>query len=127
VDIDNFKRLNTRHTETIIDETILPDAMKLIQNLIRLRGGAYRHGGEEFLVILPNSDSSEATAFAEKLRSAFESTDFKVKEQVERLTISIGIALWPQHGTTYDELLKTANEAESEAKHTKNTCVLAKK
>jgi len=127
VDIDNFKPLNTRYTETIIDETVLPDVMKLIQNFIRFRGGAYRHGGEEFLVILPNSDSSEASAFAEKLRAAFESTDFKVKEQVERLTISIGIALWPQHGSTYDEVLKMANEAESEAKGTKNACVVTKK
>jgi len=127
VDLDNFKALNTQYTETIIDETILPDAMRLVQNLVRLRGGAYRHGGEEFLVILPNYMPSEATAFAERLRSAFESTDFRVKRQAERLTVSIGVALWPQHGSSYDEVLKSANEAESEAKHSKNACVLAKK
>lgn len=126
VDIDNFKLLNTRHTETVIDETILPDAMQLIRGLTHLRGGAYRQGGEEFLVILPNIKASEAYAFGEKLRSTFESTSFKVKEQVEQLTVSIGIAVWPQHGSSYNEVLKAANREEAAAKLTRNACRLAK-
>ena len=125
VDIDNFKRLNSKHTETIIDETILPDAMRLIQRMVNQRGGAYKQGGEEFLVILPNHDGPEAGAFAEKLRLGMQNTIFKVKDQVEQVTVSVGVACWPQHGQTYDEVLRKANQAEAEAKRTKNITVLS--
>jgi diguanylate cyclase (GGDEF)-like protein len=125
VDIDNFKSLNSQYTETLVDKTILPQAMRLIKGIASLRGDAYRHGGEEFLIVLPNVDECEATAFAEKLRKEFESYDFKVSEVVHHLTISIGVALWPQHGSTYDEILEGANHAEKEAKASKNSWVLA--
>lgn len=126
VDIDNFKPFNTQYTNAVVDETILPDAMRLIQNVMLFRGGAYRHGGEEFLLILPNYDLSEATTFAKKVRTAFEETGFKVKDKVERLTVSIGIALWPKHGSRFSEVLEAANSAEIEAKGPKNSCVCAK-
>jgi GGDEF domain-containing protein len=45
--------------------------------------------------------------------------------QVEQLTVSIGVAFWPEHGEIYDEVLKKANQAEAEAKRSKNTYVLA--
>ena len=126
VDIDNFKLLNTEFTEVVIDETILPAAMLLAKGLAYFRGGAYRQGGEEFLIILANADESEATAFAEKLRVEFESTSFDVQGTVKRLTVSIGVALWPHHGSDYGEVLKKANHAESKAKQLKNTWVVAK-
>ena len=126
LDIDNFKLLNTEFTEVVIDETILPAAMRLVKGFACLRGGAYRQGGEEFLIILANADESEATAFAEKLRAEFEATNFEVHGNVKRLTISIGVALWPDHGSDYGEVLKKANHAESEAKRLKNTWVVAK-
>lgn len=126
VDIDNFKLLNTEFTEVVIDETILPAAMRLANGLACFRGGAYRQGGEEFLIILANADESEATSFAEKMRLEFESTTFDVNGTVKRLTVSIGVALWPNHGSDYGEVLKKANHAESEAKQLKNTWVVAK-
>ena len=125
VDIDNFKLLNTEFTEVVIDETILPAAMRLAKGLACFRGGAYRQGGEEFLIILANADASEARAFAEKLRVEFESTKFDVHGTVKRLTVSIGVALWPSHGSDYGAVLKKANHAESEAKRIKNTWVVA--
>ena len=82
--------------------------------MVYQRGGAYKQGGEEFLVILPNHDGAEAAAFVEKLRLAFHSTTFKVKDQVEHMTVSIDVACWPRHGQTYDEVLKKANQAEVE-------------
>lgn len=124
IDIDNFKGFNTKHTETVIDETLLPDTMKLINILAKHRGTAYRQGGEEFLVILPNYDRTEASAFAEKIRLAYESTTFMVGHEREHLTVSIGVALWPQHGQSYSEVLKRANRAKGDAKHTRNSCVV---
>jgi len=125
VDIDNFKLLNTRYTEAVIDKTILPQAMRLVKELACLRGNAYRYGGEEFLVILPNVDELEATSIAEKLRGEFKSTSFKVHEEVNNLTVSIGVALWPYHGSTYDDVLERANQAEKKAKGQKNTWLVA--
>ncbi len=123
IDIDHFKTFNTKYTETVVDETLLPNAMALIQNLASQRGGAYKQGGEEFLVILPNHDRTEASAFAEKLRTAFERNLFLVEDNEERMTVSVGIALFPEHGQTYDQVLKIANKAKATAKLTRNTCV----
>jgi diguanylate cyclase (GGDEF)-like protein len=98
LDIDYFKRLNTKYTETVVDETILPEVQNLLKHLTSHHGRAYRHGGEEFLVILRNYESDEAVSFAEKLRRTFEAHTFDIRGNKEKLTISIGIALWPEHG-----------------------------
>ncbi|HEX9594158.1 MAG TPA: diguanylate cyclase [bacterium] len=66
VDIDNFKSLNTKYTEVRIDTSILPGVQRLLERLIRHRGYAYRHGGEEFVVLLPNCVPDEAYQFAEQ-------------------------------------------------------------
>lgn len=120
LDIDNFKSLNTRHTETRVDQTILPEAMRLLTRLVNKRGSCYRQGGDEFVVILPNHDHSESLAFAEKLRAAFERYDFKVEGVAEKLTVSIGMASWPQHGSSYEEVLQRANEGKRIAKIPRN-------
>lgn len=124
VDVDSFKALNTRYTETKVDQTILPEAQRLISDFVRCRGEGYRQGGDEFIVILPNHDTSEAMAFAGKLRSSFEEHVFDVQGSSERLTVSIGVGLWPEHGSTYEEILEKANTAENVAKASRNTVKL---
>lgn len=127
LDIDHFKSLNTKYTETKVDETILPDAQHLLKKLTTNRGEAYRYGGEEFLVILPNHNKDEALLFAEKLRVTFETHNFDIDDAKERLTVSIGIALWPDHGKEYNDVLKAANSAEHEAKNSgRNTVIIAR-
>ncbi len=116
IDIDHFKELNIRHTETKVDQTILPQAQALLRQVTAHRGGAYRHGGEEFVVLLPNHNSEEAMLFAEKLRKAFETYRFQVSLRDEALTVSIGVAIWPDHGETLSEVLEAANRAEHMAK-----------
>jgi len=125
IDLDDFKRLNSRFTETKVDQTILPEAMRLLARIATERGEAYRQGGEEFVVILPNHDRQEARTFGEKLRVCFAQTSFDVDETTLQLTVSVGIAVWPEHGSSYDEVLEKANDAEAQAKRSKNTCVLA--
>ena len=116
IDIDNFKALNSRHTETKVDATIFPEAQKLLRQLTDHRGGAYRHGGEEFVVILPNYDIEEVIAFAEKVRAAFETYKFQVDGTNEAMTVSIGFASWPDHGNNLSDVLAVANKAEHLAK-----------
>lgn len=125
VDIDHFKTLNSRHTETVVDRTILPDAQRLLGSLVNNRGDAYRQGGEEFVAVLPNHEIPESSAFAERIRRTFEGHVFKVGESTERLTVSIGFAMWPAHGSTYQEVLLRANEAMRLAKQHRNMVKLA--
>ncbi len=125
VDIDRFKSLNERFTHTKIDETILPETQRLLAKLVHSRGEAYRHGGEEFLLIMPNLDRREAEAFAEKVRAAFEAREIKVGSETVRVTVSVGVAVWPDSGKTYGEVLGAANRAEVEAKDTRNAVRVA--
>lgn len=124
LDIDHFKSFNTRYTETVVDQTILPDVLRLLAGLVDQRGGGYQQGGDEFVIILPNHDKAESVAFAEKLRSHIASQQFRVRDNIETLTISGGVALWPEHGGTYDAVLLKANQAKQTAKQTRNTIVL---
>lgn len=116
IDIDHFKNLNERYTETEVDKTILPEFQNLLKQLAANRGAAYRHGGEEFVVLLPNHDSTEVMAFAEKVREVIESHRFQAAGKDEKLTVSIGVAIWPAHGDSLAELMSAANNAENEAK-----------
>jgi len=118
IDIDNFKELNSKYTEIVVDKTILIELQLFLKQLTRQRGEAYRHGGEEFVVILPNYNFNEATEFAKKLRIAFEDKTFIVNGNEERFTVSIGVALWPCHGNKFLEVLAAANGAENQAKKT---------
>lgn len=127
LDIDNFKELNSKYTEAIVDKTILVEAQRFLKQLTRQRGEAYRHGGEEFVVILPNYDLNETNEFAEKLRIAFEDKKFIVDNSEQKITVSIGVALWPQHGNNFPEVLAAANKAENQAKKSgRNKVIVAK-
>jgi len=119
-DLDNFKRLNTKYSEPRVDQSLLPEAMQLIESLIRLRGGAYKYGGDEYVLILPNCDGMEGAGFAEKVRKSFEQHEFKVDTDAVHVTISIGVAVWPVHAMTYQDLLTKASEAKTQAKIQKN-------
>ncbi len=125
VDLDHFKALNEWWTNATIDETILPVVQKLLAKLVQGRGEAYRHGGEEFLLIMPNMNAREAEAFAEKVRETFERYPFEVKGRPQPMTVSVGAAIWPDHGATHQEVLEAANRAELEAKRTWNAVRVA--
>ena len=117
IDVDDFKALNSSFTESVVDRDVLPPLQCLIRDLTIHRGGAYRHGGEEFLVILPNSTLEETVAFAEKLRQQIAAKEFRIGERsCQRLTISAGVATWPNHGGTFQLVVEAANRAESAAK-----------
>lgn len=119
-DLDNFKALNTKYTEPKVDQGLLPDAMHLVEGLTRSRGGAYKYGGDEYVLMLPNHDGAEGAGFAEKLCKAFAEHEFKVDSDTVRITVSIGVAIWPVHGAVYQDVLTKASEAKTQAKVQKN-------
>ena len=124
LDIDNFKALNTAHSETVIDEKLLPDFQRFLESSVRHRGCAYRQGGEEFVIILPNHTRDEGVAFAERLRTDTEGRVFKVRSEDVRITISVGIAFFPKDGSSFNEVIHAANLAEHRAKAAGKNCLV---
>jgi diguanylate cyclase (GGDEF)-like protein len=116
LDIDGFKQLNTAFTESVVDKTILPDLQRLVAGLCLQRAAAYRYGGEELLILLPNCPLDEVAAFARKVRAQIEATAFRVQDQAVQITVSVGVAGWPFHGDTLAMVIERANREERTAK-----------
>ena len=74
-DIDNFKNVNDTYGH-IFGDHVLCEIVKLSKNIIRASDGLFRYGGEEFIVLLPDSDLDAAIVTAQKLRQAVEEYDF---------------------------------------------------
>lgn len=116
LDIDDFKSLNARFTESVVDRELLIPFQQLLRTSCLHRGDAYRHGGEEFLVLLPNQIPEEVAQFAQRLRARIEAQEFSVGGSSVRITVSIGFALWPKHAESLEDLIAKANSAEHVAK-----------
>jgi len=130
LDIDNFKIFNDTWGHQRGDEVLIAIA-KLIKDLSRKQDLVARYGGEEFAIILPGTSTKEAQAIAERIRSEIEKYHFEPQSgehPQQRLTISIGIATFPEHGTSKAELIGNADNALYQAKKSgKNRIILASK
>lgn len=119
MDMDHFKHVNDTYGHDVGDE-VLVQLGQLIVNCIRGADLAVRFGGEEFVVVMPETDSPECMIVAERIRSAVENTPFQVSHEIGTLnkTVSIGVSyLNIETGDTPQELLKRADEALYAAKH----------
>ncbi len=121
-DLDHFKRINDTYGHAAGDIT-LKHAVQVWQGLLRPADCLGRVGGEEFAIILPNTDRSEAAHVAERLRQGIASTKM---EAPEIITASFGAAQMVP-GETAEDLLRRADNAMYEAKNTgRNRVVTAK-
>jgi diguanylate cyclase (GGDEF)-like protein len=105
-DIDQFKLLNDDFGHLLGDE-VLRQVSSLFQQQLRKIDVVCRYGGEEFGLILPQTSAPHALRVAEKLRRAVESWKFPGVPRT--VTISAGIGVFPDHGTTRDELVRAAD------------------
>jgi len=122
VDIDFFKKINDTKGHAAGDY-VLKEISRLFKSAIREADGAYRIGGEEFLMLLPHGDVSSAVACAEKLRKAVEGYAFVFQSMAIDVTISSGVAEYAASVTNEDALLKMADTALYEAKEAGRNCV----
>lgn len=91
LDLDRFKRINRRYGHPVGDEVLKRIAERL-QGALRSIDGLGRYGGEEFLVVLPDTGLAEARTFAERLRERVEGCRFASLPPTFRLSVSVGIA-----------------------------------
>jgi two-component system, cell cycle response regulator len=117
VDADHFKAVNDRHGHRLGDE-VLVEMTRRITAIVRDIDTFARYGGEEFVLILPETNLEGGLAVAEKLRRGTVKTPFCGEDDGNRvrLTVSIGVACFPEHATQPEELLRAADEALYEAK-----------
>ncbi|NOZ25469.1 MAG: sensor domain-containing diguanylate cyclase [Nitrospirae bacterium] len=110
IDIDHFKRFNDTYGHMAGDE-VLRTIGRLIKNLVRNVDIPARYGGEEFAVILPETSPEQAEVVAERLRSSVSSHPFSIEDRTVSLTISLGLASFPEDADTKEGLVKAADRA----------------
>ncbi len=112
LDIDNFKRINDSFGHQVGD-SVLAEIASILQCNTRLTDTVGRWGGEEFLIICPNTDLDNAYQAAELIRNAIESCHF---DRIGNNTVSLGINCI-QHGTSIEQLITGADQALYSAKN----------
>ena len=112
LDLDDFRELNERHGE-LVGGIVLREVAILVQNKIRDIDIAARLSGEEFGVILPETERMGAFLVAERIRREIERHGLRrgVDGRPIRLTSSVGVARYPEDATTADRLVERAEEA----------------
>ncbi len=119
LDIDHFKKINDTYGHEFGDY-VLSEIGKILKHTFRKSDIVGRWGGEEFIVILPNTSYEDALKLAEKLRKIIEKHDFKGK----KITVSIGVS---EYNGNLEEELEKADEALYEAKNSGRNQVKGRK
>lgn len=111
IDIDNFKDVNDTHGHQVGDR-VLREVAGCLAGQIRNSDQIARYGGEEFVIFCPESGMDEAEILAERLRKAVAKLRFDVGEGEElRVTISVGIASYPETAAGERDLVFRADQA----------------
>jgi diguanylate cyclase (GGDEF)-like protein len=114
-DIDQFKKLNDDFGHLLGDEVLRQVSSLFHQNLRKI-DVVCRYGGEEFALLLTQTNAAQAVTVAEKLRKLVEGWQFPALPRT--VTISAGVAVFPDHGGSRDELIRAADNALYCAKQT---------
>lgn len=116
LDIDHFKTYNDRFGHMAGNELLKALSLAL-GDYCRMTDMCARTGGEEFAVIMPETDFEKAVNMAERLRALVEGMRFSVKDDEDQaITISVGVASCSEHGTTASELYHSVDQALYKAK-----------
>lgn len=126
VDIDHFKLFNDQHGHEVGDQ-VLREVAQVLQDQTRGSDVAARYGGEEFTIVLPDITGTRAFERAQRVRQEVEKLVLRpAGKDLGTVTISIGLAQFPMHGSTVDALLLAADKALYEAKSSgRNRVVVA--
>nr|WP_279381048.1 diguanylate cyclase [Alkaliphilus hydrothermalis] len=127
IDVDLFKLYNDLYGHSAGDRALAKIA-DVLRQATRKEDIIARYGGEEFAIIFPNIDGAQSLKAIETLRKAVESSFYSSSDVNEFLTISVGVANYPQDGETAEEMIDCADSAMYVAKHSgRNQSVLYSK
>jgi len=121
MDIDFFKNINDTYGHDIGD-MILKEIALIIRDILRVSDYPFRWGGEEFVIIFPNTTQSNVEILAERLREKIAQNNFSI---VKKVTVSIGVTQY-YDGESIDEMIKRADQALYEAKESGRNNVIGK-
>lgn len=127
LDLDNFKQFNDSHGHLMGDELLRALGVYL-KTHVRPEGIPARYGGEEFTLILPGATCEMVRARAENLRQGFKDLKFDRGNGTDKVTgrtsLSVGVAVFPAHGSSVEAVLQAADEALYQAKLAGKDCVV---
>ena len=116
LDLDRFKRFNDTFGHEAGD-TLLRELGEFLRSRTRGEDIACRYGGEEFVVILPEASMEVTQQRAERLREEFKHLNVQHRgRSLGPVTLSVGVAVFPEHGSTAEEILRAADHALYQAK-----------
>jgi diguanylate cyclase (GGDEF)-like protein/putative nucleotidyltransferase with HDIG domain len=119
MDLDGFKRVND-HGGHLEGDKVLAAVAALLDSRSRQSNVVARYGGDEFALLMPETNTEQAEILAERLRAALEADHFL---RAHGVTASFGIATFPDHGPTQGEILGVADSGMYLAKHHSGNCV----
>jgi diguanylate cyclase (GGDEF)-like protein len=125
-DIDHFKKVNDSYGHPVGDE-VLKGVASILKSSVRKVDSAARYGGEEFVLVLVGSDAKGAKELAERVRKNVGKLRFHADKKEFRVSLSLGVAVYPDDASAKDLLIELADQALYQAKETgRNRTVLAK-
>ncbi len=125
LDIDHFKRFNDTHGHQTGDD-VLKSVAQTLQETVRDVDVVCRYGGEEFVIILPQSKRVNALQAAERFRKAIETREFRVEEKSLRITASLGVSSFPDVNLLkHEDMISQADTMLYEAKNSGRNRVVA--
>jgi diguanylate cyclase (GGDEF)-like protein len=115
VDVDHFKRCNDQHGH-LVGDTVLKKIAERLKGSVREVDMIARYGGEEFCIVLPETPKDQAMTVAERLRRSVCSESIKAFDEDLRMTVSVGIATYPEDAGSVEDLIEKADTALYRAK-----------
>src|SRR5712692_312889 len=123
LDLDDLKMVNNEHGHLSGSRT-LQEVAKRILGAVRGIDKVVRFGGDEFCIILPQTDQEQAIAVADRVRKSLISSTFHLADNINvSISASFGIATYPTHGITKDDLIRQADAAMYRVKSTTKNAV----
>jgi len=125
IDVDGFKRINDTFGH-LVGSQALAEMGQVFKRIVRESDVVGRYGGDEFVIVLPETPLNGAMVIAERIRKKVEECEFVAQNLSIRLTVSLGVANCPKHTLTAEGLIKKADAAMYRAKElSKNSIKVA--